>query len=46
MVGVVRLHKTYKQLRYWNEGEGRVKDDSMPQTWSTSVARVTCMKIG
>lgn len=34
------MHETRKQLGYWNEGEGRVKDDSIPQTKSTGVENV------
>lgn len=36
------MHKTCKQLRYWNEGERRVKHEFMPQTKSTSVRKVAC----
>lgn len=41
MVEVVGMQKISKQLEYWN-GEGRIKDDSMPQTKSTSVEKVAC----
>ena len=41
MVEVVGMQKTCKQLEYWNR-EGRNKDDSVPQSKSTSVEKVSC----
>lgn len=39
------MHETCKQSGCWNEGEGRVRDDFMPETKSMSARKVACFDV-